>query len=274
MFISYSRKDLEFVEKLVYIARQKYAVFWDHDLLMGTQFKNELSFEIARTPAFVVMRSNSASQSDWVKREYQAAIQSKRLILPVLLDNTPLPTELSDFNALNLSLHDVENGASTFSKFLQDATLQINNYRRRKYSSNKEFVYGALASLAAMMLVSYGTVLLTDHQSPIREIDVSLPPPVDAATTPDAVNSLPQPATCNAPQQSATCNSLRPPIQFNPENFHNGIDYILGIEGTFVDVDRGLDMLDVRLKTESEINSIALNIKNGRLLSLGGGGDG
>lgn len=72
--------------------------------------------------------------------------------MPVLLDSTPLPSDLSDLNALNLRSIDTEDSAYLFSKLLQDIALQIKNFREKRCLSEGAIIWGILAIAIALII--------------------------------------------------------------------------------------------------------------------------
>lgn len=136
IFISYSRKDSDCVLK---VARQLegmgYCVWIDVDSIPGgSQWAIEIKQGIRQAKTTLVFWSSNASQSDYVRQEYESAIQQKiqnphvdRRVIPVILEspnNAPLPDDLSDLNymsLLNCSKNEIDQLIAEISK---DATLK------------------------------------------------------------------------------------------------------------------------------------------------------
>jgi hypothetical protein len=95
VFISYSRKDREPVDKIYQSMTKEGLDAWldRQDIKAGSLWKKEIVMAIDSCPAFVLMLSPNSAASDNVRREIDLARDSERTILPLLLDpvNTPLP---------------------------------------------------------------------------------------------------------------------------------------------------------------------------------------
>ena len=99
LFISYSHLDAELVIPVVDLLRETDAfVFIDsQNIRPGTKWRMELSAALKESNIVVVFWSQHSNASAEVEREYQEAIRAKKDILPVLLDSTPLPFDLTEY---------------------------------------------------------------------------------------------------------------------------------------------------------------------------------
>jgi len=94
VFISYSRKDLSFVERLAEDLKAASLEVW-YDLSGldgGTRWGREIQNAIERCQCFVVVLSPNSVESQWVEREFMYAESLKRKIIPLLYQpcNTPM----------------------------------------------------------------------------------------------------------------------------------------------------------------------------------------
>ena len=87
VFISYSRKDIDFVKLMVAFLERQFVVWWDDDIVGGTNFANDIFQKIDKTQVTVVVWSANAATSEWVGNESQAAVE-RSICIPVLLDGT------------------------------------------------------------------------------------------------------------------------------------------------------------------------------------------
>jgi TIR domain len=103
VFVSYSHADLLLVSPVVKLLRvNKSLVFQDiDDIQPGKRWQGEIAKALAESHLVVVFWCNHASQSNEVSKEWQAALVQKKDLLPVLLDPTPLPPELAEFQAID-----------------------------------------------------------------------------------------------------------------------------------------------------------------------------
>lgn len=102
VFISYSRKDSVQVEKAVDLLEAGGAdVFRDlDDIQYGDRWEDVIRKQLADAERVLVFWSLNAQLSEWVQREWSIAINMQKRVVPILLDQTPLPTELQQFHAL------------------------------------------------------------------------------------------------------------------------------------------------------------------------------
>lgn len=103
LFISYSHKDAEFVDKLASSLIEKNIKVWKDKwkTLTGDSFVREIQAGIKGANFFCVVLSNNSLESKWVSEEIKLAIEEeskadKLTILPILIDDCQLPTSLHD----------------------------------------------------------------------------------------------------------------------------------------------------------------------------------
>ena len=91
-FISYSRGDLSAVQDLKQqIDSCGLRVFLDlESLRAGHDWPSQLGNAVQKSRLLVLCWSKNAESSDWVKAEIHLSLSTKKLILPWLLDSTPL----------------------------------------------------------------------------------------------------------------------------------------------------------------------------------------
>lgn len=96
LFISYARKDLAKVKQAVrYLERGRHTPWFDEKLVAGDDFKVALQREIEQSDAFVYMLSPASLASEWCQWEYSTAVAAGKRIIPVLIQQTPLPPSLA-----------------------------------------------------------------------------------------------------------------------------------------------------------------------------------
>ena len=83
---------------------------------------------------FVLFYSAAAAQSNWVSNEIKYAIKKGLPILPVLLDNTPLPFEIAHINAIKVENDNIE-------KSIDDVARAITYLLEKKIPSNDAINY-------------------------------------------------------------------------------------------------------------------------------------
>jgi hypothetical protein len=98
-FVSYSTADRRFVEPIVQVLRTATTdVFLDRDSIApGDKWKDVLTERLETADTLVLFWSHNAEKSKWVTKEWHTAAGAGKRILPVLIDDTPLPEALGDF---------------------------------------------------------------------------------------------------------------------------------------------------------------------------------
>ncbi len=114
VFISYSRTDTPYVERLVaYLGAAGVPVWVDHKIDHGDRWASVIEAQIESCFAFVPVMTPEAAASEWVEREVHLAQQLGKPILPLLLSGRP-------FFRLATTQHDDVGGASMPSaKFIE-----------------------------------------------------------------------------------------------------------------------------------------------------------
>ena len=108
VYVASARADLARVEPVVAALRQQGAqVYFDPAATHGSgNYVRESQQALSRASALLVFTSQAAARSPWVEAEtraYQSLIArgGKRTLIPVRLDDTPLPVALMNYHTLN-----------------------------------------------------------------------------------------------------------------------------------------------------------------------------
>lgn len=89
-FISYTRADSEYVEKLVAFLRgEGIDVWYDADLVPGQRYDEAILQKIDHCAAFIPIMTSAAKASGAVQDEFDRAKEKDRERLPILLEGTP-----------------------------------------------------------------------------------------------------------------------------------------------------------------------------------------
>ncbi len=105
VFISYSHADKDRLAPVVKLIRvfKPDLVFQDYDNLeVGKPWEPQLLEALANADLVAVFWCSHSAQSDWVKKEYQLAIQKAKDVLPIMLDDTPMPQDLSAYQGIDM----------------------------------------------------------------------------------------------------------------------------------------------------------------------------
>ena len=104
VFISYSQKDLELVEKLVEILKEEgIIVLWTRSLAPGKGYINQLKVFIEHAHIFMPVITKSSSARGWVHQEIGYAIGLHIPIYPVLLGKVKPVGWIESIQAIKLS---------------------------------------------------------------------------------------------------------------------------------------------------------------------------
>jgi hypothetical protein len=133
IFISYSQRDKEFVDKLAKnLVLLKHHVWMDRwELKVGDSLIDKVQSALTTSSAVIVIISKNSMDSGWCRRELNAVlvreIEEKRsLILPCRIDDCEIPLFLrdklyADFHAdPDKALSDIDSALSTISNPYQD----------------------------------------------------------------------------------------------------------------------------------------------------------
>src|SRR5437762_6379699 len=121
IFISHSSKDKKAVSRIAArLKKDGHDVWADYlKLSPGDNFADKIQEAIRDSEAFVVVISANSLQSTWARAEFSAIalgqIADKKKVVPVRIDNCPVPNYLSNFLYVDLS-HDFQSGLETLSQ--------------------------------------------------------------------------------------------------------------------------------------------------------------
>ena len=114
IFISYSHKDSNYVEKLEKkLIEEGFNVWIDHRIDYGTQWPKAIQKALDACDAFIVVVTENAFESEWVQNEVARAKRKGKPIFPLLLEGEPwLFVEVTQYV-------DVTDGALPTSRFFE-----------------------------------------------------------------------------------------------------------------------------------------------------------
>ena len=105
IFISYSRKDINFVRRLAGdLEKAGYDVWWDlTDLRGGDDWVRVIPEAIKNSDKFIVVLSPNSAISDWVEKEYTQALSLHKKIIPIMLERSSVPFALNTINYIDFT---------------------------------------------------------------------------------------------------------------------------------------------------------------------------
>src|SRR5512138_576054 len=108
IFISYSRKDIDFVRKLARdLEKAEYDVWWDlTDLRGGDDWPRAIPAAIEASQTFIIVLSPNSAVSDWVEKEYTHALSLHKKVIPLMLARSSVPFALNTINFIDFTSDD------------------------------------------------------------------------------------------------------------------------------------------------------------------------
>ena len=143
IFISYSRTDMDFVQRLaVDLQREGFDVWWDLTDIQGSDvWERKIEEGLRTSQYFIVVLTPASLESRWVRREYLSADNTGIKIVPLKLkpyDVTPLTLrDIQPIEAIGRRYEDV------FSDVLRAVKIQADDFNtvaERKKFSGKEIL--------------------------------------------------------------------------------------------------------------------------------------
>jgi hypothetical protein len=209
VFVSYSRADASLVAPVVKLLRANQSlVFQDIDnIVPGKRWRGELERGLAQSHLVVVFWCSHASRSDEVAKEWQAAIAQNKDLLPLLLDATPLPAPLGEFQWIDFrDMVGANHAAAAVPDMAEPAPAPGPARPPRVRSSPLGSRWPSLAAMVTMVAVFTLAVLLATQLGP-RSSQPDIPPvktqpSTDPAKKPPVVPKKPPPPV----QEYATFN--------------------------------------------------------------------
>jgi hypothetical protein len=185
IFISYSRRDIDFVRTLARdLENVGYDVWWDiSDLRGGDDWLRVIPNEIEASDQFIVVLSPNAVSSEWVRKEYAQALSLRKKIIPIMLVRTGVPFALNTINYVDFTSADYASGFSELLKALgysgeMPVTRNTLPFVLRKYMVPILIGVLLLLALAATFLIPI---------TPIPDPTPTLLPPTTPAVATTAV---------------------------------------------------------------------------------------
>ena len=164
VFISYRRDGGEYTAKMIYdkLSEQGYRVFLDMESMHAGAFNKQLYSVIDQCKDFVLVLSPGAldrciHEEDWVRKEIEHAILSKKNIVPILIRGFQFPSVLPASIGPLIYENGIESNTQFFEAFIQKVTKFLKSkpplFNRLKKKAN--LIY-QIAALLLCVLIAYG----------------------------------------------------------------------------------------------------------------------
>lgn len=104
LYFCYSRKDAHVVRTVAYYLKHAGYRCWidEEGILSGSAFLSMIGDAIKRSNCMLVFLSKNSTASEWVMRELDYAMGMGKKVLPILLDDTTIPSQLSHLQYFDL----------------------------------------------------------------------------------------------------------------------------------------------------------------------------
>jgi O-acetyl-ADP-ribose deacetylase (regulator of RNase III) len=111
---------------------EDYTVWMDDKLMAGKRYNTQLYEQIGEADVLVLIYTEAAANSEWVKREIAVARGARTSILPVLVegDNQTMNEELGKFDLQDFQWVDFRQGSREQKDYLFDSIEQIKDEAR------------------------------------------------------------------------------------------------------------------------------------------------
>lgn len=124
IFISYSRRDTEYISKLVEALRkQNFDVWFDKNIRTGTDWDSTIEKEIKNADAIVLVLSETSVASDNVKDEMSYAMGLDKPVIPIKIEECDVPMRLARKQFVDFTAMGAEAG---FERLVKDLHIGLN----------------------------------------------------------------------------------------------------------------------------------------------------
>jgi hypothetical protein len=213
IFISYSRKDIDFARKLAGdLESAGYDVWWDiSDLKGGDDWVRTIPDAIASSQYVIVVLTPNSIESEWVRKEYTQALSLRKKIIPIMFTPCSVPFSLNTINFVNFTTGEY---ADNFKKLLSPlgytgAPPIVSPYKKALLSI-PYLKYGIPAAIGLILLLAF--IFIPKNNPPAAP--TVTPTPIfesspTASATPEPPTATPSPTVTVTASITFTPTSTR-----------------------------------------------------------------
>jgi hypothetical protein len=169
IFLSYSRKDIDFARKLSGdLEKAGYDVWWDlTDLRGGDDWVRVIPDAIATSEFFIVVLSPNSIESEWVRKEYTQALSLRKKIVPIMFTQSTVPFALNTINYVNFASGDYQENFTNLLRALgyTDTPPVVTPFKRVQSSFPMWMRYAIPAFIGLAILLTF--VFRPDEETPL-----------------------------------------------------------------------------------------------------------
>ena len=214
VFISYSRKDINFSRRLAADLEQAgFEVWWDiSDLKGGDDWVRFIPSAIQASQYFVVLLSPDAIQSEWVAKEYSYALRLRKKVVPAMIKSCDVPFALNTINYVDfvnddydLAVNKLLGALAGVPRPVQPATglKKLSKKLPPVLTRNPLLSIGAVIVLLAILLFSFLRPA-TPVPPPASDTPTSTPTNTPVPIVPDPDTDTPTPTPTSTSTQTFT----------------------------------------------------------------------
>ena len=118
VFISYASNDRETAGKLAKLLEGlDYSIFWDREILPGTNWDEVIEAELERAKVVVVLWSSDSIKSRWVKAEAEEGA-ARNILVPAMIATVKIPLAFRQIQTVDLTHSKYTKGDSNLTNLL------------------------------------------------------------------------------------------------------------------------------------------------------------
>src|SRR5215207_1508317 len=159
VFISYSRKDMNFVRKLAGdLEKAGYDVWWDlTDLRGGDDWVRVIPAAIESSQHFIIVLSPNSIESEWVRKEYTQALSLRKKVIPLMFEACKVPFALNTINYVNFASGEYKDNFANILRALgyTDKPPAVTPFRNVKSSLPVWSLYAVPAIVVIVILLLF-----------------------------------------------------------------------------------------------------------------------
>ena len=220
VFISYSRKDLTFVEQLASdLKKSGLDVWYDvSGIAGGDRWRSEIENALRNSQYVLVVLSPDSINSEWVEREFLFSSNLKRKIIPLMYRPCELPLNYVNLNFINVQGDNYTRNFNMLLKALgvDPSTVDAQPVEVKQPSRKPRYLsialIGGVAIVLSVLLASplFRGIFVSATTVPTSIIDMTLAPT-------STVLSIPSSATARSQTMPEATNSPMPTVTPTPE---------------------------------------------------------
>lgn len=125
IFLSYASEDRPRAERVARaLTSRGWSVWWDRTIPPGKSFDDVIEAALNAAKCVVVLWSKASVTSEWVKTEATEGA-NRRILVPALIDDVPIPLAFKRIHAANLIGWNSEAGDESFASLAESVSALV-----------------------------------------------------------------------------------------------------------------------------------------------------